>query len=133
MFETFFGFKKVPFSDEPDARQLFEYASWKQVQARLKFLIDHRGAGLLTGEVGSGKSTAARTRVCGIESQSLQGDLSALVLRLAARPSSSDRPRPNPAARTTAAIDSAKGEPHAGNIIGNGCVQRDLHTAGRCT
>ena len=59
MFETFFGFKKVPFSDEPDAKQLFEHAGWKQVQARLKFLIDHRGAGLLTGEVGSGKSTAA--------------------------------------------------------------------------
>jgi hypothetical protein len=27
---------------------------------RLKGLIDHRGAGRLTGEVGSGKSTAAR-------------------------------------------------------------------------
>ena len=60
MFETYFGFKKVPFSDEPDVKQLFEHAGWKQVQARLKFLIDHRGAGLLTGEVGSGKSTAAR-------------------------------------------------------------------------
>jgi general secretion pathway protein A len=66
MFETFFGFKKVPFSDEPDAKQLFEYAGWKQVQARLKFLIDHRGAGLLTGEVGSGKSTAARTWLAGL-------------------------------------------------------------------
>ena len=44
MFETFFGFKKVPFSDEPDAKQLFEYAGWKQAQARLKFLIDRRSA-----------------------------------------------------------------------------------------
>src|SRR3989441_12953786 len=66
MFETFFGFKKVPFTDEPDAKQLFEHAGWKQVQARLKFLIDHRGAGLLTGEVGSGKSTAARTWLGGL-------------------------------------------------------------------
>ena len=66
MFETFFGFKKVPFSDEPDAKQLFEHAGWKQVQARLQFLIDHRGAGLLTGEVGSGKSTAARTWLGGL-------------------------------------------------------------------
>ena len=66
MFETFFGFKKVPFSDEPDAKQLFEYAGWKQAQARLKFLIDHRGAGLLTGEVGVGKSTAVRMWAAGL-------------------------------------------------------------------
>src|SRR5713101_6899652 len=66
MFETYFGFKKAPFSDEPDPKQLFEYAGWKQVQARLKFLIDHRGAGLLTGEVGSGKSTAARNWLAGL-------------------------------------------------------------------
>jgi len=68
MFETYFGFKKVPFSDEPDPKQLFEHAGWKQVQARLKFLIDHRGAGLLTGEVGSGKSTAARNWLAGLNS-----------------------------------------------------------------
>src|SRR3989442_3229324 len=72
MFETFFGFKKVPFTDEPDAKQLFEHAGWKQVQARLKFLIDHRGAGLLTGEVGSGKSTAARTWLGGVNPKLLQ-------------------------------------------------------------
>jgi len=30
MFETYFGFKKVPFSDERDAKQLFEHAGWKQ-------------------------------------------------------------------------------------------------------
>src|SRR5438552_6989548 len=66
MFETFFGFKKVPFGDEPDAKQLFEHAGWKQVQARLKFLIDHLGAGLLTVEVGSGKSTPPRTCLPGL-------------------------------------------------------------------
>jgi type II secretory pathway predicted ATPase ExeA len=61
MFETYFGFKKTPFSDSPEPKQLFESGAWKQVSARLKFLIDHRGAGLLTGEVGAGKSTAVRT------------------------------------------------------------------------
>jgi len=66
MFETYFGFKKPPFSDEPDPKQLFEYNGWKQVQARLKFLIEHRGAGLLTGEVGSGKSTATRSWIAGL-------------------------------------------------------------------
>lgn len=61
MVETFFGFKKTPFSDRPDAKQLFPSQAWHQVQARLQFLVEHHGAGLLTGEVGSGKSTAARS------------------------------------------------------------------------
>jgi type II secretory pathway predicted ATPase ExeA len=61
MVETFFGFKKTPFSDRPDAKQLFASQAWNQVQARLRFLIEHPGAGLLTGEVGAGKSTAARS------------------------------------------------------------------------
>jgi general secretion pathway protein A len=61
MWETYFGFKKTPFSDNPDEKQLFASQAWNQVRARLQFLVDHHGAGLLTGEIGSGKSTAART------------------------------------------------------------------------
>ncbi len=60
MWESFFGFKKTPFSDSPDAKQLFDSGAWNQVRTRLEFLANHHGAGLLTGEVGSGKSTAAR-------------------------------------------------------------------------
>jgi general secretion pathway protein A len=60
MFESFFGFKKTPFSDSPDAKQLFASAAWQQVKTRLEFLTQHPGVGLLTGEVGAGKSTAAR-------------------------------------------------------------------------
>jgi len=61
MFETFFGFKKTPFSQNPDPQQLFESAAWNHVRTRLQFLVEHRGVALLTGEVGSGKSTASRT------------------------------------------------------------------------
>jgi hypothetical protein len=57
----FFGFEKTPFGDSPDAKQLFPSQAWNRAKARLQFLADHHGAGLLTGEVGSGKSTAART------------------------------------------------------------------------
>jgi threonine dehydrogenase-like Zn-dependent dehydrogenase len=66
MVETFFGFKKPPFGDNPDTKQLFASQSWTQVKARLQFLVDHHGAGLLTGEVGAGKSTAARTFTAGL-------------------------------------------------------------------
>ena len=60
MWESFFGFKKTPFSDSPDAKQLFTSTAWRQVNARLELLTQHHGVGLLTGEVGAGKSTAAR-------------------------------------------------------------------------
>jgi type II secretory pathway predicted ATPase ExeA len=60
MWESFFGFKKTPFSDSPDPKQLFSSAAWQQVNARLEFLTQHHGVGLLTGEAGAGKSTAAR-------------------------------------------------------------------------
>ena len=60
MFESFFGFKKTPFCDNPDSKQLFSSEGWRQVKTRLDFLTQHPGAGLLTGEVGAGKSTAAR-------------------------------------------------------------------------
>lgn len=66
MFETFFGFKKIPFSDNPDPKQLFESRAWIQTKARLKFLVEHHGTGLLTGEIGSGKSTAARCFLSGL-------------------------------------------------------------------
>jgi hypothetical protein len=58
MVEAFFGFKKTPFCDSPDPKQLFCSQAWNQAKARLQFLADHHGVGLLTGEVGAGKSTA---------------------------------------------------------------------------
>jgi general secretion pathway protein A len=61
MFETFFGFKKQPFNQNPDSQQLYESRNWSQVRARLQFIVDHHGVGLVTGEVGAGKSTAIRT------------------------------------------------------------------------
>ena len=33
MWETFFGFKKAPFPDCPDAKQLFASQAWNQVKA----------------------------------------------------------------------------------------------------
>jgi hypothetical protein len=40
MFEAFFGFKKTPFSLNPEPQQLFESAAWLQIKARLQFLVN---------------------------------------------------------------------------------------------
>ena len=47
MWESYFGFKKTPFSDSPDAKQLFASEAWNQVKTRLEFLANHHGVGLL--------------------------------------------------------------------------------------
>lgn len=60
MWESFFGFKRTPFTDNPDDKQIFASDAWQRTGKRLDFLAQHRGVGLLTGEVGAGKSTAAR-------------------------------------------------------------------------
>src|ERR1035437_445558 len=68
MWESFFGFKKTPFCDSPDAKQLFASQTWNQVKSRLDFLAQHHGVGLITGEVGAGKSTAARVFTAALNS-----------------------------------------------------------------
>ena len=91
MWESFFGFKKTPFSDSPDAKQLFASQAWNQVKTRLEFLAQHHGVGLLTGEVGAGKSTAARVFTAALNHQPVQDPLRALLLGLGAGPAAPDR------------------------------------------
>ena len=66
MWESFFGFKKTPFSDRPDGKQVFSSSGWQQANSCLQFLAEHHGVVLLTGEVGAGKSTAARLFAAGL-------------------------------------------------------------------
>jgi general secretion pathway protein A len=60
MFQQFYGFTCSPFSKSIPTDDLFETAGQKELAARLTFLVRERGFGLVTGEFGSGKSTAVR-------------------------------------------------------------------------
>jgi len=59
-FAAHFGFLKEPFTKEIAAKALFISAQLQVLFARLKALLSRRGMALITGEVGSGKSTAIR-------------------------------------------------------------------------
>ena len=117
MWEPFFGFKKTPFSDNPDGKQLFASQGWNQVNARLQFLVEHHAIGLLTGEVGAGKSTAARSFIATLN-PSLYKILylhwtsgSALdLLRQLARELRSHRP-PEPKQETASPLDLRRSSP----------------------
>jgi type II secretory pathway predicted ATPase ExeA len=60
MFEDFFGLKQRPFSKTPDPGFLYLGRSHEEALARLHFAVEERELILLTGEVGSGKTTLTR-------------------------------------------------------------------------
>lgn len=55
-----FGFTHPPFQCPLAADQLFRSPGLEELHSRLRYLVDSRALGLLTGEPGSGKSTALR-------------------------------------------------------------------------
>lgn len=60
MYLRHFAFTRLPFAATIEADQLFASASRQEAEARLQHLLDLRGIGLLTGEVGCGKTTVCR-------------------------------------------------------------------------
>ena len=60
MYIRHFAFTQLPFDNRIDTESLFDSNARREAEARLNHLIDLRGIGLLTGEVGSGKTTACR-------------------------------------------------------------------------
>lgn len=60
MWRRFFGMKRLPFGNELEPDELFESHALLEATARLNYLLEVRGIGLLTGEVGTGKTTVAR-------------------------------------------------------------------------
>lgn len=60
MFEPYYGFIQTPFTRAVAPAALFASEQHQELLARLRYLVQSRGFGLITGEVGSGKSTAIR-------------------------------------------------------------------------
>jgi hypothetical protein len=54
--QSHWGFTVMPFTATVPAAGLFGSAAHKEAAARLRWLISARGLGVLTGEVGSGKT-----------------------------------------------------------------------------
>ena len=67
MFQEFYGLSATPFSRGLTTSKLFVAAGQEELKARLSYLVRERGIGLITGEIGSGKSTAVRAFVDGLD------------------------------------------------------------------
>jgi type II secretory pathway predicted ATPase ExeA len=64
---AYFGFTKMPFGKSLPPSALYRSAGHQEAVARLSFLVSEQAIGVLTGEVGSGKSVAARAAVAGLD------------------------------------------------------------------
>lgn len=60
MIREYFGFSQMPFSKEITTDKLFRSKQHQELVARLLFIINSRSFGLITGDIGTGKSTAVR-------------------------------------------------------------------------
>src|SRR6266480_913025 len=62
MYEAFYNLAVAPFHNTPNSRFFFETEQHKEALAKLEYTVrNRRGFALVTGEVGSGKTTLIRT------------------------------------------------------------------------
>ena len=66
MYQKHFALTRLPFETPAQTDGLFESSARREAEARLGHLIGLRGIGLLTGEVGSGKTTVCRHLTAGL-------------------------------------------------------------------
>jgi len=66
MYLRHFAFTRFPFENSLHADELYASGARREAEARLKHLTELRGIGLLTGEVGSGKTTVCRQVTAGL-------------------------------------------------------------------
>lgn len=60
MFRKHFGLSRYPFSNELEPDELYPSVALKELEVRLGHLVEMRGIGVVTGESGSGKTSATR-------------------------------------------------------------------------
>jgi general secretion pathway protein A len=60
MYRKHFGLTRLPFTKELAVEDLFASSAAQELEVRLRHLLEMRGIGLITGEVGCGKTTGTR-------------------------------------------------------------------------
>ena len=64
---THFGFTRTPFGKNIPANQLFVRDAHAEAVARIHHCVQESALGVITGEVGAGKTVAVRAAVAGLD------------------------------------------------------------------
>lgn len=70
MYQEYFGLKEKAFGNTPDPRFLFPSRQHQEALARLEYVVEERGIGLITGDIGTGKTTLSRALIDLLDEQS---------------------------------------------------------------
>jgi len=65
--QAHWGFTAMPFRRDLPAASLLRFAAHAEAAARTRWLVDQHAFGVLTGEVGAGKTAAARAATAGLD------------------------------------------------------------------
>lgn len=82
MYKAYFGMITAPFTNEIPVSELFEGTQFKEFISRLKYLVETKGIGLVTGEVGSGKTVSLRAFTSSLHREPLQNHIPFIYHRL---------------------------------------------------
>lgn len=66
MYKAFYGLTRYPFPKDIEPAYMFKHADFTELAGRLDYMKKQRGIMLLTGDPGSGKTTAIRNFVSGL-------------------------------------------------------------------
>ncbi len=66
MYKAYYGLTREPFPKDIEPENMFKSSDFSELSGRLKYMKKQRGIMLITGEPGSGKTTAIRNFVAGL-------------------------------------------------------------------
>ncbi len=66
MYKAYYGLTREPFPKDIEPENMFKSSDFSELAGRLKYMKKQRGIMLITGEPGSGKTTAIRNFVAGL-------------------------------------------------------------------
>lgn len=125
MYEAHWGFSALPFLDDHDPRFHVETAASREALARLNYAVrDRRGAAVLGGPEGTGKTAVARRFAAGLAGAGIPvavvihpGLATWEFLREAARQLVPDAPAPTDPVDLLAALRDAAGKPSGAVLV----------------
>lgn len=69
MYTEFFDLKEKAFGNTPDPKFLFPSRQHQEALARLEYVVEERGIALITGDIGTGKTTLSRALIDSLDSR----------------------------------------------------------------